>query len=144
MKTAPWLLAGALSALTACSSTPVAPPLTVTPVKRVKPARDTPETVIVTYHVQPGQEAEFPALLARAWGIYRSEHLVASQPHVIVRDLEADGKTRFVEIFTWVNHAAPEHAPAAVQDVWSQEMQACEARAGHPGLEGGEVEIVKP
>lgn len=40
-------------------------------------AKPDPETVMVTYHVQPGKEADFQALLVRAWQVYRSEHLVA-------------------------------------------------------------------
>ena len=67
-----------------------------------------------------------------------------SEPHVVVRESEGDGKTRFVEIFTWVDHAAPEHASGAVQTIWGQEMSACESRNGHRGLEGGEVELVIP
>ena len=63
-----------------------------------------------------------------------------SEPHVIIRDHQSDGKTRFMEIFTWVSHAAPEPAPASVPAVWNQELSLCEARNGHPALEGGEVE----
>jgi hypothetical protein len=85
-----------------------------------------------------------PALLARAWGIYRQENLVRSEPHVIIRAHESNGKTRFVEIFTWVSHAAPEHAPASVPAIWKQEMLLCEARDGHLALEGGEVELIAP
>ena len=99
---------------------------------------------MVTYHVQAGQEAAFPALLARAWGIYRQEHLVRSEPHVIVRTREADGKTCFIEVFTWVSHAAPIHAPVTVPAIWNEETSVCEARNGHQALEGGEVELVSP
>ena len=144
MKLVSMLLSCLLLTLTGCSTTPVAQNPPVKPATPPKPAKDTPETVIVTYRVQSGQEAAFPALLARAWGIYRTEHLVASQPHIIVKELEANGNTRFVEIFTWVNHAAPEQAPASVRSIWSQEMLACEPRDGHQGLEGGEVELIKP
>ncbi len=144
MKMVTLLLAGLLLALPGCSTTPVTQNSPVKPAKPPKPAKDTPETVIVTYRVQLGQEAGFPALLARAWGIYRQEHLVESQPHVIVKELEADGNIRFVEIFTWVNHTAPEQASASVRSIWSQEMVACEPRDGHQGLEGGEVELIKP
>jgi hypothetical protein len=102
-------------------------------------ARQDPETVMVTYHVQSGKEAEFQAVLSRAWQIYQSEHLVFAVPHIIVRDTEAGDKTRFVEIFTWVSHAAPEHAPDAVKTLWEQEQSLCEAGSGHGGIEGGEV-----
>jgi hypothetical protein len=149
MKHPHWLLAGILLALPACTTTIVdTPPVPGAPVPvrpaRIKPLKDLPETVIVTYHVQSGREAEFPKVLAHAWEIYRQEHLVNAEPHVIVRDQEGEGKTKFVEIFTWVNHAGPLHAPAAVLAVWNEEMAVCEARNGHPGLEGGEVQLVQP
>ena len=98
------------------------------------------ETVMVTYHVQPGKAAEFQTLLAHAWAVYRSEHLVYAQPHTIVRDSEDGDKARFVEIFTWVK--SPDHPPGSVQAVWKQEQSLCEARSGHTGIEGGEVELV--
>jgi len=101
-----------------------------------------PETVLVTYHVKSGSEAEFQTLLARVWKVYRKEHLVFAEPHIIVRETEGGDKTRFVEIFTWVSHSAPEHALEAVKNLWEQEQSLCEARNGHTGIEGGEVEIV--
>jgi antibiotic biosynthesis monooxygenase (ABM) superfamily enzyme len=104
-------------------------------------AKSDPETVLITYHVKSGKEAEFQAVLWRAWQIYRTEHLVFAEPHIILRDMEGD-KTRFVEIFTWVSHAAPEHAPDIVTTVWEQEQSLCEGRNGHNGIEGGEVEIL--
>jgi hypothetical protein len=100
------------------------------------------ETVLITYRVKSGSEVEFEQVLAQAWQIYRHEHLVLAQPHVIVRDKESGGKTRFVEIFTWVSHAAPDHAPASVKKIWDRMMALCEKRDGHGGLEGGEVEVV--
>ena len=104
-------------------------------------AKPDPETVLITYHVKSGKEAELQAVLWRAWQIYRTEHLVFAEPHIILRDTEGD-KTRFVEIFTWVSHAAPEHAPDAVTTIWEQEQSLCEGRGGHGGIEGGEVEIL--
>ena len=101
-----------------------------------------PETVLVTYRVKSGNEAEFQAVLLRAWQIYRSEHLVYAEPHMIVRDTEDGGKTRYVEIFTWVSHAAPERAPDSVKTIWKQEHSLCEERNGHSGIEGGEVEFL--
>jgi hypothetical protein len=121
------------ASLTACS--------TSSGTHRRAVAKD-PETVLVTYHVQAGKEAEFETVLSRAWGIYRREHLVFASPHLVVRDTEDGGKTRFVEIFTWKSHAIPEHAPEAVKTVWQQEQSLCEARNGHGGIGGGEVEII--
>jgi len=98
------------------------------------------ETVLVTYHVQSGKEAKFQAVLSHGWEIYRSEHMVFSKPHIIVRDNEDGDKTRFVEVFTWVK--APDHAPDTVKDIWKQEQSLCEARNGHTGIEGGEVRLI--
>ena len=119
--------------MTACSTT-----------NRTQPrsARPDPETVLVTYRAKPGSEAELQAVLSRAWQVYRSEHLVHVEPHIIVRDTEDGGKTRYVEIFTWVSHAAPEHAPDSVKAIWKQEHSLCEERNGHSGIEGGEVDLL--
>ena len=103
-----------------------------------------PEMVLVTYHVKSGKEDELQDVLARAWKIYRKEHLVFALPHVIVRENDGGDQTRFVEIFTWVSHAAPEHTPDAVKKLWDQMQSLCEARNGHSGLEGGEVKLVAP
>jgi antibiotic biosynthesis monooxygenase (ABM) superfamily enzyme len=104
-------------------------------------AKSDPETVLITYQVKSGKEAEFQAVLSRAWQIYRTKHLAFAQPHIVLRDTEGD-KTRFVEIFTWVSHAAPEHVPDAVKTLWEQEQSLCEGSSGHRGIEGGEVEIL--
>jgi len=101
-----------------------------------------PETVMITYHVKAGKEAELQAALASAWHIYTTEHLVFAEPHLVVWAAEDGDKTRFVEIFTWRSHSAPDHAPDAVKKIWEQEQALCEARKGHTAIEGGEVELV--
>jgi hypothetical protein len=102
-----------------------------------------PETMLVTYRVRPGSEMEFEQVLAQAWTIYRKERLVHAWPHVIVRDKDGLGGTSFVEIFSWVDHEAPDHPPKPVQDIWARMTSLCEARNGHPGIEGAEVEVVQ-
>jgi hypothetical protein len=133
MKIAHFLFALAAVSLTACSTT-----------NRTHhgSAKTAPETVLVTYYVQSGKEAEFQAVLSRAWQIYRTEHLVYAEPHIIVRDTAGGATVRFVEIFTWINHAALEQAPDSVKTIWKQEHLLCETRSGHTGIEGGEVEIL--
>ena len=37
---------------------------------------------------------------------------------------------------------APEHALDEVKSLWDQEQSMCEARDGHKGIEGGEVQLV--
>ena len=138
MKITPLWFAFFLGSLTACST-----PKSHSP--RTPPAKaDSPETVMVTYRVKAGQEAQLQDTLARAWAIYQKEHMVLPQPHVIVRDKESGGLTRFIEILTWVNHAKPAHAPDSVKTIWNQMQSFCEPRDGHPGLDGGEVERLNP
>jgi hypothetical protein len=107
-------------------------------------AEGDPETVLVTYHVQPGKEAEFQSALSRGWEVYRREHLVFAEPHVIVQDADNRGKPRFVEIFTWVSRSIPEHAPESVKTIWKQEESLCEKRGEHYGIEPGEVGLIAP
>jgi hypothetical protein len=98
------------------------------------------ETVMVTYHVQPGKEADFQALLAHAWDIYRAENAVYAQPHVVIRYTEETDKPKFVEIFTWAK--SPDHPSPGVLAIWKQEQSLCEVRDGQTGIEGGEVELI--
>ena len=51
------------------------------------------ETVLITYHVIPGKEKTLQELLATVWDIYEKEHLVFSQPHVVVRQKELRTRT---------------------------------------------------
>jgi hypothetical protein len=112
--------------------------------KMHNPMKDSPETVLVTYHVRPGMEKDFEALLARAWAIYRDEHLVHAEPHLLVRDAEEASTIGYVEIFTWVNHSAPQKAPDSVKKIWAEEQAMCEPRAGRAGIGGGEVQLIVP
>ncbi len=100
------------------------------------------ETVLITYHVIPGKEKELERTLATAWNVYRKERLVFEQPHVVIRGDEGTGKTRFVEIFTWVSPDAPDHAPPSVQALWEQMKTFCEARDGHTGIDGATVNLL--
>ena len=70
-------------------------------------ASDPPETMLVSFHVKPGKEVAFQDALARTWVIYRRHKLVFATPHLVVREKDDAGRTRFVQSFTWVNHAAP-------------------------------------
>ncbi len=109
-------------------------------IHRTGGAKADSETVMVTYHAKSGKEAAIQTVLSHAWEVYQSEHMVFAKPHVIVRDTEDGDKTRFVEIFTWVK--APDDAPESVRTVWKQEQSLCEARSGHTGIEGGEVQLI--
>ncbi len=106
--------------------------------------RHQPETVLVTYRVKNGKEKELGDLLARAWAMYRKDHLVFAEPHVLVQDSEGEGKPRLIEIFTWIDRATPEHAPENVLALWKQEESLCEKRGNHYGIEPDEVQLLLP
>jgi len=112
------------------------------PTVKHKSLDEQPETVLVTYHVRPGMEKQFEALLQRAWDTYRGEHMVKPGPHIVVRDAEENNTIGYVEIFTWSDHTKPQKAPDAVKKVWAEEQQMCEPRAGRPAIGGGEVDWV--
>jgi hypothetical protein len=126
-----------LSLVTACSTT--------RPDQRhARNTKSPPETVMVTYHVRPGTEDQFQHVLADVWAFYRKQHLVFAEPHIIARADDGPGTTRFIEIFTWVSHTAPEHVPVSVSKFWDQMQSLCEPRDGHPGIDGGEVDLITP
>ncbi len=99
---------------------------------------------MITYHLKSGMDTVLQDALARAWVIYRKEHLVFGEPHTIVEDQDGQGKVRIIEIFTWVNHAAPGQVPESVKQIWAQMQGVCQARDGHAGLEGSEVALLAP
>jgi hypothetical protein len=106
--------------------------------------KSTPETVLVTYHVKSGQEDDFQHVLADVWAFYRRERLVFAEPHVIARADDGPGNSRFIELFTWVSHSAPEHVPPTVGKLWDQLQSLCESRDNHSGIDITEVDLVTP
>lgn len=101
-----------------------------------------PETVMATFHVVAGKEDEFQQVLVREWQAYTEEKLVFDQPHVILRGKEADGKTYFVDIFTWISRTTPDHPPATVLGIWQSMGPLVEARDGHASMEIAEVQLI--
>jgi hypothetical protein len=106
-----------------------------------KPKDDT-ETVYTTYRVIAGKETEFAKVLAKAWPTYFKLGMVLKQPHIVLRGTDDAGKTYFIEILTWKDHDAPDHAPAEVQAIWDQLTALCEKRDGHRRIEFYEVQII--
>ena len=126
--------------LTACVTT-----INGVPKKPVQPSlAETPETVMVYYYVKPDMAAVMQDLFAKAWAQYRKEGLVESSPHIITYSRDADGRDLFIEIYTWVNHAAPGKVSPTIQNLWNQMQSLCEIRDGHNGIVGGEVALVEP
>lgn len=101
-----------------------------------------PETVLVTYHAKPGSEAALAGAIAKQWATATRLKLVLETPHTLVRGDEK-GKTYFVEIFTWRDANIPDHAPAAIQSIWSQMNQLVEARGSQPGIDFAAVSVEK-
>jgi hypothetical protein len=102
------------------------------------------ETVLVTYHVKAGKEAELERILRQAWRVYTQSHLVYPEPHVLLKEKEGEGVFRYLETFTWMDRKTPEHAPAEVMELWKREEGLCEKRNGHYAIEPNEVTLVAP
>jgi hypothetical protein len=103
-----------------------------------------PVTVHVTYRVVPGKEAEFKAMLSRAWEVYRTNNLVLTEPHILLQDTSEDGLPRFIEIFSWASRSIHEHPTTNVLAVWTQMHSLCENRSGHPAIHAEKVNLVVP
>jgi hypothetical protein len=102
------------------------------------------ETVYTTFRVIPGKEAEFAKVLAKAWPTYHRLGMVLARPHLVLSGTDDAGKPYFIEILTWKDHDAPDHAPAEVQAIWDQMTALCEKRDGHRRIEFYEVKIIDP
>ena len=97
---------------------------------------DTPETVLITLHAKRGAEQALGDVLARHYDLVRRLDLVVpTAPHVTLRTTEDEEAPEFVEIFTWKSLDAPDHAPAAVMELWKQMNALVEARGGQNGIE---------
>lgn len=100
------------------------------------------ETVLSTLRARAGSEDELQKTLSEEWTTLRKLGLVLAEPYVLLKGKDESGKTIFVEVFTWRDHDAPDHAPAEVRAIWKHLESLCEARLGHRGIEFPEFEIV--
>lgn len=100
------------------------------------------ETMYSIAHVKRGMETRYAELAAKSWGIYRKLDLVLPAPHVVLRGVDEQNRSYFVEIFTWRSADIPDHAPAEVRAVWQELENACEKRDGRPGIDFAEVTAV--
>ncbi len=104
---------------------------------------DKPETVVITFRAKLGAEAELERVIARHWATARAMNLVRDTPHVTVRGAEGDGKTYFLDIFSWRDANVPDAAPPEIRRIWDDMNGLVESRGGHHGLEISPVSIVK-
>ena len=102
-----------------------------------------PETVMITYRVKRGAEADLAQVLADHWAAARRLQLVDSAPHVIVKTADAGQPVDIVEIFTWRDASTPDHAPPDIQAAWAKMGPLVEARGGHPAIDPVEVSVVR-
>ena len=102
-----------------------------------------PETVMVTYRVKRGSEAELSRVLAEHWAAAVRLQLVDSAPHLIVKTTDAGQPADIVEVFTWRDASTPDHAPPEIQAAWSKMASLVESRGGHPAIEPVEVSVVR-
>ena len=104
-----------------------------------------PETVHVTYHVQEGKLEPFLAVLRQHYPACRKLGLVLEKPHVILSGKEEGGKPVVIEILTWVDGDAPDSVPdhhPEVKKIWDGLNSLVEKRAGKPGIEIDEMDLV--
>jgi len=105
-------------------------------------AAEEPETVMVTYHVKGGSEAEMERVIARHWTTASTLKLIRDTPHVTLRGTEGGGETYFVDVFTWRDASIPDKAPPEIQKIWGEMNGLTQERAGHPGIEFAPVTVV--
>ena len=85
--------------------------------------------------------APLASAIARQWALANRMKLVLETPHTLVRGNE-DGKTYFVEIFTWRDANIPDAPPAAIQNIWAEMNQLVEWRGGKPGIDFAAVSVI--
>ena len=102
-----------------------------------------PETVMVTYHAKAGSEAALANAIARQWAAANRLKLVLETPHTLVRGDE-QGRTYFIEIFTWRDANIPDAPPTAIQNIWAEMSQLVESRGARPGIDFAAVSVVGP
>src|ERR1700758_5274396 len=96
-----------------------------------------PETVHVTYHVQPGKLDEFLSALKQHHPACRKLGLVLAEPHLILSGKEDGGKPVVIEILTWKDSDAPDSVPKHhpdIKKIWDQLNALVEKRGERPGI----------
>jgi hypothetical protein len=104
-----------------------------------------PETVHVTYHVQPGKLEEFLGVLKQHHPACRKLGLVLAEPHLILSGREDGGKPVVIEILTWKDSDAPDSVPGHhpdIKKIWDRLNALVEKRAEKPGIDIDEMDIV--
>ena len=105
-----------------------------------------PTTVICTYRVSPGREAEFSKLLSRHSPALRSIDLVTNDPPQHFWGTEEDDAPFFVEIFKWKDEESSSlaHEHPEVMAIWEPMDKLTENRNGRPNMEFTNVQPFTP
>lgn len=106
-----------------------------------------PETVHVTYHVQPGKLGEFLDVLARQYPAGRRAGIVLAEPHLILAGKEDGGKPVAIEILTWRDADDPDDVATKYPEIkalWDRLNALVEKRGGKPGIEIDAMDLVAP
>jgi len=104
-----------------------------------------PETVHVTYHVQPGKIEEFLSVLKQHHPACRKRGLVLAEPHLILSGKEDEGKPVVIEILRWKDSDAPDSVPKhhrEIKKIWDGLNALVEKRGEKPGIDIVEMDIV--
>jgi quinol monooxygenase YgiN len=80
-----------------------------------------PVRMLCLYRVKDGRERAFQGLLARHWPALRSAGLASAEPAVAYRTEDRQGRTVFVELFSWADAHASDaaHRSPDVMAVWA-------------------------
>src|SRR5947207_748994 len=104
-----------------------------------------PETVHVTYHVQPKKLDEFLGVLKQHHPACLKLGLVRAEPHLILSGKEDGGKPVVIEILTWKDSDAPDSVPGHhpdIKKIWDRLNALVEKRGERPGIDIEEMDIV--
>ncbi len=93
-------------------------------------------TVLCTYRVREGAEADFEALLAAHVPTLRRLGLITDRPTTTAREV-GDGPPTYIELFEWIDDDAAARASEVpdVIAVWEPMAALCEVRDGRPAME---------
>jgi hypothetical protein len=87
---------------------------------RLSMVKNKPVRMLCTYRIKDGKESEFLRLLEKHWPTLRSVGLATNDPAEVLRGSDKQGKTVFIEMFSWKDATAPDvaHQTPEVMSVW--------------------------
>jgi hypothetical protein len=106
-----------------------------------------PETVHVSYHVQPGKLGEVIELLGRQYSEGTRAGIVLAEPHLVLSGKEDGGKPVVVEVFTWRSADDPDEVSTKypeIEAIWNRLNALVEKRGGKRGIEIEAMKVEMP